>query len=201
MKNLSLVLCISLFFSITHSLFAQNSTIISHNDVLHNFIEQDLNNVDTIPDYASKQNKLKLTGTIYESDGVTPAKDVVFYIEQADENGNFEVRMDNDKEYLHHRSWIKTGADGTYTIYTFIPGNDRRYNQYQQLFPVVKAPSQDEYVMSSFLFDEDPLLTKHCRKKLAKKDDPTRILKPKMVDGVHVVQKDIVLSANANSSK
>ena len=39
-----------------------------------------LNDTDTIADFDTQNNKLKLTGIIYQSDGVTPAKDVMLYI-------------------------------------------------------------------------------------------------------------------------
>lgn len=152
---------------------------------------------DSIPDFETKKQKLKITGTIYKSDGVTPAEGVILYIEQADEDGDFDLRQHNDKRYAHHRGWIKTDANGQYTIYTFIPGNDRRYNQLSQLFPSIKEPSKPNYNLESFLFDSDPMLTKLCRKKIAKKGDSTRILKPILKDGLLVVEKNIVLSSNS----
>ena len=52
-----------------------------------------------------------------------------------------------------------------------------------------------------FLFDDDPLVSKYCRKRLAKKGDITRILKPKMVDGILVAQRDIVLKQELSDIK
>lgn len=156
--------------------------------------ENQMVNTDTIPDFQEKVNKIKLYGTIYQSDGVTPAKDVILYIEQADTNGDFDLREQGESTYVYHRGWVKTDANGQYQIFTFIPGNDRRYNQLQQLFPTLKEPSKPAYDLESFLFDEDPLLTKLCRKRLLKKSDPTRILKLSKRDGINMVKKDIVLT-------
>jgi len=47
--------------------------------------------------------------------------------------------------------------------------------------------------LNSFLFDDDILLSRICRKRIAKKGDPSRILKPKLYDGIFVVEKDIFL--------
>lgn len=168
---------------------------------IYDYNEQDLNNMDTIPGFNSKENRLKIFGIIYESDGITPAKDVILYIEQADERGNFDVRKENDKRYVHNRGWVKTNAQGQYTFYTYVPGNDRRYNQLQQLFPIIKEPLKPEYNITSLLFDEDPLLTKGCRKRMAKKGDPSRVLKPKNIDGLLTVQKDIILHEGIVVSK
>ena len=163
--------------------------------------EFNLTHTDTIPEYGSKIEKLKIHGTIYQSDGVTPASDVILYIEQADENGDFDMRKENDEKYVYHSGTIKTDANGQYTFFTFVPGNDRRYKQLSQLFPAVKEPSKPAYFLPTLLFDSDPLLTKKCRKRMAKKDDLSRILKPKTVNGLLVVEKDIVLPEAVNQSR
>ena len=195
MKNLVIVFCFSYFLFPMSSSFAQETLPI------FDYTEADLSNMDTIPDYQTQEQKLKITGTIYENDGITPAKDVLLYIEQADAYGDFDLRTKNDKRYVHHRGWVKTNADGQYTFYTFMPGNDRRFNQLQQIYPIIKAKDGEAYPLESFLFDEDPLLTKLCRKKINKKGDPTRILKPKKVDQLLVVEKDIILQVNAAATK
>lgn len=196
MKNLITLFCIACFYSAFSPIAAQDSNSISDfNSPIYDRAENQLSNTDTIPDYRSKTNKLKLTGIIYQSDGVTPAKDVILFIEQPDENGDFELRKSGDTRYVFHRSWVKTDADGRYTLYTFVPGNDRRYNQLQQIFPLVKEPLKPEYEIETFLFDEDPLLTKTCRKRMAKKGDPTRILKLKTENGIFIAERNITLKS------
>ena len=197
MKPYIILLCLICFIGTNFSIYGQENTDTSGNQIVsdpfYDYKMLQLSNTDTIPGFESKQKKLKISGIIYESDGVTPAKDVILYIEQADENGDFNLRKANDKRYVYNRGWIKTDADGRYTFYTYVPGNDRRYNQMKQLFPIIKEPSKPEYGIATFLFDDDPLLSKHCRKRMAKKGDITRILKLKEADGLLVAQKDIVL--------
>ena len=196
MKTLTTLLLFLCFIS-----YSQESEYTLHESALnylersslYDYTERNLNNTDTIPDYAFKEDKLKLFGTIYESDGITPAKNVLLYIEQTDEYGDFDLKKHNKKRYVRHRVWVKTDANGRYIIYTFIPGNDRRFNLLKQLFPVIKAPLHPEYELESFLFNDDPLLTKLCRKRLAKKGDVTRILEPKKEKNLLVVEKNIVL--------
>ncbi len=154
----------------------------------------ELSSVDTIPGFDTKSDKLKVTGTVYLADGTTPAKGVIVYIEQADEFGNFELKKHNDKRYVENRGWIKTDANGNYTFYTYVPGGDRRYRMLQQLFVSVKAPNSVEQNIESFLFNDDPLLTKQCRKKINKKGDPSRILSPKKEGKLLVAQKNIILA-------
>lgn len=179
------------FFVIAVGLF---NHVWAQESPIYDRAEDQLSNTDTIPDYRSKVNKLKLTGTVYQSDGVTPAKDVIIFIEQPDENGDFDLRRSGDERYVFHRSWVKTDADGKYTFYTFVPGNDRRYNQMSQIFPIIKEKSKEEVQLASLLFDNDPLLTKRCRKRLTKKGGENRILTTTSKDGLLIAEKDIVLS-------
>ena len=48
---------------------------------IYDFESTSLTNIATMPDYDSKEQKIQITGTIFLSDGVTPAKDVTFIIE------------------------------------------------------------------------------------------------------------------------
>ena len=176
MKNLLTLCCFSLLISFSYILNAQDRASVS-NEVsinykkrspIYDFSEALLNNTDTIPDFDTKPNKLMITGTIYESDGKTPAKDVMLYICQSDENGNYEMKRDeNRKRYVYHRGWIKTDADGKYTFYTFMPG--KFFNkELKQIKRIIKAPGQPEQELNAFFFNDDPLLpylTLACRAK------------------------------------
>ncbi|MFK7833758.1 MAG: hypothetical protein AB8B52_10810 [Winogradskyella sp.] len=194
MKNIITFFCTLCFIVITQTSVAQKAN--ADYSAITDRAEAQLSNTDTIPDFRSKINQLKLTGIVYQSDGVTPAKDVILFIEQPDENGNFDLRHADDNRYVFHRSWVKTDADGRYTFYTFVPGGDRRFNQLQQIFPLIKAPTQPAYALETFLFDEDPLLTRTCRKRMAKKGDPTRVLKPTLKDGILVAERHITLKTD-----
>jgi protocatechuate 3,4-dioxygenase beta subunit len=206
MKNLIAILCFICFVSSHLSLKAQDSAKVLNeipNDFkkrspIYDYSENQLNNIDTIPEFETKANKLKITGTIFQNDGVTPAKDVMLYIEQADENGDYQIKTQNDKRYLQQRGWVKTNADGQYTLYTFVPGSaivpitlPRRIGP-KQIYPVIKEPGKEEYNLEAFLFDDDPLLTNTCRKRLKRKGIDC-ILKLEKKEDMYVVTKNIVL--------
>lgn len=201
MKTIITLLSVVCIFCSSFTLIAQDSAFPIE-DQNENFLERHpiydytdpLTNSYTIPGFDTKPEKLIVTGIIYESDGVTPAKDVIMFMEQPDEHGDFDLRKENDKRYVYNRGWIKTDADGRYTFYTYVPGGDRFYNQMQQLFPAIKEPAKEAYDLPTFLFDEDPLLTKRCRRRIQKKDDPTRIMTlKKNEDGVFVATRNIIL--------
>ena len=159
---------------------------------IYDYSEKNLNNTDTIPGFTAQKNKLKITGTIYESDGVTPAKNVLLFVNQMDENGNFELRRHNKKRYVHHRGWVRTDEDGKYTLYTFVPGSYIHGKELKQIYPVVKEPNKPEYKIETFLFDDDPQLTEKCRTKV-EQTDPQRILKLDKKEGLWVATRDIIL--------
>jgi protocatechuate 3,4-dioxygenase beta subunit len=175
------------------------STDYKKRSPIYDYSEMQLNDTDTIADFDTQNNKLKLTGIIYQSDGVTPAKDVMLYIEQADSNGEYQIKTKNDKRYLEHRAWVKTNEKGEYTLYTFVPGSaivpitmPRRKGP-KQIFPIVKEPGKKESNLEAFMFDDDPLITKSCRKRLKRKGIDC-ILKLEKQGDMFVVNKDIVLN-------
>jgi protocatechuate 3,4-dioxygenase beta subunit len=166
MKNLLTIICLFYFFSISSVISAQDYASSEDMPInykkrspIYDYSEKEISNTDTIPDFHTKENKLKITGTIYLADGVTPAKDVIFYICQSDENGEYQLKKDEHrKRYVEHRGWIKTDADGRYTFYTFMPGKFLSSKELKQIQRVIKEPGKSEYQMSSFYFDDDPII-------------------------------------------
>lgn len=155
-------------------------------------------NVDTIPDFDTHQNKIKITGTIFEKDGVTPAKDVVLSIYQTNEVGDFVlVKNESNERDIYHSATIKTQEDGRYTFYTFMPGTYHRSNELKQIHQNIKEHGKEVYGMYPFVFDNDPLLRKSCRAKLARKGIDN-ILKLEKENDMYVATKDIVLTDIVN---
>ncbi|MEO6348624.1 MAG: hypothetical protein ABIO60_12025 [Aquaticitalea sp.] len=201
MKNLSTLCTLVLFISFNQTIFSQKSASITdevptdymNRSPIYDYADRHLSNTDTIPDFETKQDKLLITGTIYENDGTTPAKDIILYIQQPDENGDYEIKKENDKRYVVNRGWIKTDADGRYTFYTFVPGSFLHNKELKHIHPVIKEPGKPEYELDAFLFDNDPFLSKSCRKRMAKKGIDS-ILKLEKKEDLYVANKDIVLS-------
>ncbi|MGE5944732.1 MAG: hypothetical protein ACM31G_10375 [Flavobacteriales bacterium] len=200
MKKLTTLLSFASFLSICFTALAQDiannanrlADDYKNRSALYDYSEANLNNTDTIADFEAKAEKLKITGTIYLKDGITPAKDVILYIYQPDENGNFEMKRDaNRKRYVYHRAWIKTDADGKYTFYTFMPGKLLRTKELKQIHRTIKEPGKPEQEMASFFFNDDPLipeLTLACRAEAVKS-----MLRIEEKDGMFVATKDIKL--------
>ncbi|MEO8934913.1 MAG: hypothetical protein ABI295_11460 [Xanthomarina sp.] len=177
MKNFIIILSIASFLNSSSTLKAQNSANIldeipfnyESRSPLYDFYEKHLSNTDTIPDFDTMENKLKITGTIFQSNGITPAKDVILFISQPNENGEYDLKIENHKRYVCHRGWVKTEADGVYTFYTFIPGSYGHSRELRNINPIVKVAGKSEYALNTLIFEDDPYLTKLCRKRLKKK--------------------------------
>ncbi|MEM1001109.1 MAG: hypothetical protein AAGH46_00495 [Bacteroidota bacterium] len=155
----------------------------------------------TITDYEQKSNKLQITGTVYESDGITPAKDVILYLYQHDENGEFQFVESNGSKRLRHRTWIKTDENGSYTFNTFVPGEaivplnyPRQYGP-KQIYLVAKTESSEDFNLPAFMFEGDDLLSKSCKKRLKRKGIDC-ILNPELKQDILVAEKNITLPEN-----
>jgi len=201
MKSFILLICLTSFICSTQTINAQESRDVSDletsnyivRNAIYDYSELQLNNTDTIPGFETKSNKIKIVGTIYESDGVTPAKGVIVYISQSDENGDYDLKTHNGKRYINHRGWAKTDADGQYVFYTFIPNIDVRNKELRYINTTLKEPGKVEYNINGFLFDDDPFLTKSCRKKLEKINESNSILKLEKKGDLMVATRDIIL--------
>lgn len=203
MKHLLTILCFACLTGSFNTLSAQES---ANNGPFYNYSEDQLSNTATIPGFETKANKLKITGTIYQSDGITPAKDVILFIEQADDNGDYQIKTKDNKRYMHHRGWVKTNADGQYTLYTFVPGAATdpitfpRRKGLKKIYPIIKEAGKAEYNTDAFLFDDDSALTKSCRKRLLRKGVDS-ILKTEKQGDLLVATRDIVLEEDATDFK
>lgn len=164
---------------------------------IYDYSELQLNPTDTIPDFETKPNKLKISGTIFLSDKITPAKDVLLYIYQPDEDGNYVMKKDGrQKRYVYHRGWIKTDADGRYTFYTFMPGKFQRTKELKQIHRIIKEPGKPEYELNPFFFNDDPLipdLTLACRAQIV-----NSMLRIEKEGDMFVATKDIILKKDTS---
>lgn len=167
-------------------------------EAIYEYIPGSLTSLDTLPKFQESRPKLKVTGTVFMSDGTTPAKDVMLYIYHTNREGIYEKKGDEKGWARRHgfiRGWTKTGEDGRYTFLTFRPASYPDGSETEHIHVTVMEPDKNEYYIDEFVFDDDPLLTIAEREKLENRGG-SGIVRPKLVDGLLSVERDIILGLN-----
>lgn len=159
-----------------------------------------LHPVDTLPDFNNEGQKLKLTGTIYKKDGITPAKGVILYIYHTDQKGIYATKGNETgwgKRHGYIRGWIKTGADGRYTFYTLLPGHYPDRSSPRHIHPLVLEPDGKYYYINEWHFSGDPYLT---AKEIKKEPYGGSGLVTLRKEGdLWVAERDIILGLNISN--
>ena len=119
--------------------------------------------VDTSPGWREGGIKLMVRGTVYESDGKTPAPGVIVYYYHTDKKGLYSpavTQTDRSRRHGHIRGWVKTDKNGEYWIYTSRPNPYPDRNIPAHIHLIVKEPRVNEYYIDEILFADDTRLTK-----------------------------------------
>lgn len=156
--------------------------------------EGDLNPVDTLPEFTSAENKLKITGTIFKNDGRTPAENVILYIHHTNAKGIYPTKGDEKgwgERHGYLRGWIKTGKDGRYTFYTQVPASYPNRRTPAHIHPLILEPDGRYYYLSDYFFKGDPLLTDEHQQ------DPPRggngVVELQSHNGMKLIKRDLIL--------
>ncbi len=161
--------------------------------------------IDTSPGWRQNGQKILLTGTIYQPDGVTPAPNVLLYYYHTNTDGKYlhnpnEIRSmpPNELGQTHGyiRGWVKTDSNGSYSIYTVRPGVYPTLDAPAHIHATIKEPNQiKEYYIDDFVFDDDKILNSAERKKLENRCG-SGILRLVTKDSLQIGERNIILGLN-----
>ncbi|WP_200816913.1 dioxygenase family protein [Chitinophaga eiseniae] len=161
---------------------------------------QKINAVDTSPGWNEEGQQLMVTGTVFQQDGRTPAKDVVIYYWHTDNDGYYSPAPGMDervKRHGHIRGWVKTGPDGKYAIKTIRPAPYPKDMLPAHIHLSVKEPAvANEYYTDEINFEGDTLLVAHFRKYPPENRGGSGVVKVQLKDGRQVAEHNIVLGLN-----
>lgn len=161
---------------------------------------EDITSVSTSAGWFEKGQKLVITGTVFHLDGKTPAKDVIVYYWQTDNNGYYSEGPGLDKRAKRHghiRGWVKTGADGQYTIKTIRPAPYPGDAIPAHIHLAIKEPDIDnEYYTDEINFDDDKLLVPHFRIYPQENRGGSGVVRVLLKDSLQIAEHDIVLGLN-----
>lgn len=159
---------------------------------------ENLPHVDTLPIFSEKGSKLIVSGTVYRRDSRTPAPDVVLYIYQTDQTGNYRKTGTETGWGQRHgsiRGWMKTNTKGEYRFYTIRPAAYSKTGPPAHIHVTVKEPDMNEYYIDDFEFDDDLHLTADLRKRKQNRGG-NGILKLQKKKDIFYGERTIVLGMN-----
>lgn len=159
----SILLCILLLSACAKS---QNNTIIGGPcegcEAIYENKNKRLKNTDTFPGFSSGNEKIMISGVVYQLDGKTPASNVILYLYHTDTSGKYPKRDNSTGWEARHgylRIWLKTNEKGIYKFYTTRPASYPNSSVPQHIHIVVKEPNKLEYYVEDFFFSDDPHIT------------------------------------------
>lgn len=161
------------------------------------FGDRNLSSIDTLPEFEIHDPKIRLTGTVYESDGVTPAEGVILFVHQTNSQGEYPKRGGEtgwERSYGYIHGWVQTGADGKYTFYTFRPG--KYATQPAHIHPIILEPNGKYYWLGSYFFDDDPRLSSGQRNPDSPRGGSSGVLSLKKENGILTGKRDFILGKN-----
>jgi protocatechuate 3,4-dioxygenase beta subunit len=168
-------------------------------EAVFEFGDRVLSPVDTLPDYNDDGPKLKLTGTIYQIDGVTPAKDIILYIYHTDQKGIYPKKGDETgwaKRHGYLRGWIKTSDDGKYSFYTLRPASYPSRSAPEHIHATILEPNGKYYWIEDYFFEDDPLLSDNHFDKSSKRGGEQFIISLSEEGELILGKRDIILGKN-----
>lgn len=158
---------------------------------------EQLNSVDTLPDFNDPGPKIEISGIVYQNDGKTPAADVVLYVYHTDQKGVYPTSGNEKgwaKRHGYIRGWVKTDKNGSYKFYTLVPASYPNSKNPKHIHPTIKETDKNEYWIDEYLFEDDPYL------QYEKSGRPPRggngILKTYMKDGMLRATRHLILGLN-----
>ncbi|MDZ4794661.1 MAG: intradiol ring-cleavage dioxygenase [Bacteroidota bacterium] len=153
---------------------------------------EQLNEVDSLPDFMEPGPKIEISGTIFQRDGKTPAADIVLYVYHTDQKGLYSKKGNEKGPHGYIRGWVKTNAAGYYKFYTLVPASYPNSMNPKHIHPTIKESGISEYWIDEFLFDDDPLLQPEELTKTTPRGG-SGILKTIQADGILKATRDITL--------
>ena len=190
-----------LFFSCAQSQETENYRLLGGPcegcEAVMEFGKNKLNAIDTLPGFDKAENKLMLTGIIYQPDGKSPAKNIVLYIHHTNAEGIYPKKGNEKgwaKRHGYLRGWIKTGRDGRYTFYTQVPGSYPNSSAPKHIHPLILEPDGRYYYMADFLFKDDPNLSEEHISRSPRGGDG--VLSLQQQNGMATASRDLILGKN-----
>jgi protocatechuate 3,4-dioxygenase, beta subunit len=165
-------------------------------ELMYQGMPENLSDADTSKGWNERGQKLVVEGTVFKPGGKNFAPDTVIYYWHTDNDGLYSKTADEETVHGHLRGWLKTGLNGKFKIYTIRPASYPNSKIPAHIHFSIREPDiRNEYYIDDILFDDDKLLTEPERAKQEERGG-NGIVKPKTVNDVQFVKRDIILGLN-----
>lgn len=167
-------------------------------EALYDYKDRTLKSTDTLPKFNDLNNKINVSGTIYRSDGKTPAEDIILYIYHTNDKGHYPTTINSkgwEKQHGYIRGWLKTDVKGHYSFYTTRPASYPNSTVPQHIHIVVKEPGKEAYYVEDFYFADDPNITPNIINRKRSRGG-SGVIELKGDSSIKTAKRDIILGLN-----
>lgn len=168
-------------------------------ELMYAGMPETISSVHTSIGWTQGNQKLMVTGKIFQPDGKTAAPNVIIYYWHTDDKGLYASNDQTPEKVKPHgnlRGWVRSDENGNYTIKTSRPAPYPGEDIPQHIHLSIKEPGLNNEYYADLYFDDDPLYLKH-QKKYGKLDRAgTEILRVLLDSNVQVAEHNIVVGLN-----
>lgn len=149
-------------------------------------------------DLATEKDKselMKISGTVFQPDGKTPAANTLIYLYHTDIEGYYG-RTAEEHKHGRYRGWMLTNKDGRYAFVTIKPAPYPVNRFAAHIHMTVTTPTAREDWIDSILFEGDNLISGREREEAGRRGGFNPIVSPKKGEGgLYYATRDIQLMA------
>ncbi len=169
-------------------------------ELMYTGMPETIDAIDTSAGWFAQGQKLIVTGTVFQHNESTPARDVIIYYWQTDQNGLYaaEDGMDDKvKAHGHIRGLVKTDEKGYYRMHTIRPAPYPDDVIPAHIHFSIKEPDViNAYYTDDILFSGDSLLASWQKKYPAENRGGSGIVHPVCAASTQIAHHDIILGKN-----
>ena len=150
----------------------------------------------TIAKASEPGTRLVVEGTIFQSDGKTPAEGILLYAYHTNAQGLYAHAPGTTGQGRWHgdlRGWLRTGPSGRYRIETIRPAPYPSRTIPAHIHMHVMAPGGRETYIDDIVFDDDPLVTSGYAANASHRGGPGVVHLERDPAGVPHARRDIVM--------
>ena len=138
---------------------------------------------------------MKISGTVYQPDGKTPATNTLIYLYHTDIEGYYG-RTAEEHKHGRYRGWMLTNKNGSYAFVSIKPAPYPVQRFAAHIHMTVTTPTAREDWIDSILFEGDRLISTREREEAGRRGGFNPIVSLKKGEGgLYYATRDIKLMA------